>query len=99
MIVRIPRFLCVLYHARSSHQSLRTSTVCITALSKEKAEDFACFLFIVVIVAVIELFYDEFKTIFVEFTNFVCSCSELESQSRFQHLTNAFGGMGTRGID
>ena len=37
--------------------------------------------------------------VFVEFTNFVCSCSELERQSRFQHLTNAFGGMGTLGID
>ena len=29
MIVRIPTFLCVLYHAHSSHQSLRTSTVCL----------------------------------------------------------------------
>ena len=62
MIVRIPRFLCVLYHAHGSHQSSRTSTVCITALPKERAEGFTCFLFIVLIVAVIELFYDEIKT-------------------------------------
>ena len=42
MIIRIPRCLCVLYLA---HQSLRTSTICITAPSKEKARTFYMFPF------------------------------------------------------
>ena len=32
-------------------------------------------------------------------SNFVRSCSGVQSQRRCQHLTNAFGGMGTLGID
>ena len=32
-------------------------------------------------------------------SNFVRSCSGVESQRRCQHLTNAFGGIGTLGID
>ena len=40
MIVRISRCL---YHARSRHQSLRTSTIYITAFSKEKARTFYIF--------------------------------------------------------
>ena len=35
------------------------------------------------------------KDVFVEFTNFVCSCWN----QIFQHLTNAFGGMGMLGIN
>ena len=27
-------------------------------------------------------------------SNFVCCCSDVESQRRCQHLTNAFGGIG-----
>ena len=45
MIIRIPRCLCVLYLAQSSHQSLGTSTICITAPSKEKARTFYMFPF------------------------------------------------------
>ena len=63
MILRITRCLGVLYHAWSSHQSLRTSTVRITALSKEKARKFYVFPFHWLyytfqcwVVAVIELF-------------------------------------------
>ena len=32
-------------------------------------------------------------------SNFVRSCLDVESQRRCQHLTDAFGGMGTLGID
>ena len=32
-------------------------------------------------------------------SNFVRSCSGVESQRRCQHLTNGFGGIGTLGID
>ena len=32
-------------------------------------------------------------------SNFARSCADVESQRRCQHLTNAFGGMGTLGID
>ena len=32
-------------------------------------------------------------------SNFVQSCSDVESQRRCQHLTNALGGMRTLGID
>ena len=32
-------------------------------------------------------------------SNVVCSCSDVESQWRGQHLTNVFEGMGTLGID
>ena len=31
-------------------------------------------------------------------SNFVRPCADVESQRRCQHLTNAFGGMGTLGI-
>ena len=108
MILRITRCLGVLYHAWSSHQSLRTSTVCITALSKEKARKFYVFpfhwlyyIFQCWVVAVIELYLIMMNlnykmlhkgVVFVKFANFVCFCSDVESQKRFQHLTNAFGG-------
>ena len=32
-------------------------------------------------------------------SNFARSCADVESQRRCQHLTNAFGDMGTLGID
>ena len=108
MILRITRCLGVLYHACSSYQSLRTSTVRITALSKEKARKFYVFPFHWLyytfqcwVVAVIELFLIMMNlnykmlhkgVVFVKFTNFVCFCSDVESQRRFQHSANAFGG-------
>ena len=50
MIIRIPmQGVCVVFLARSSHQSLRSYTISITAPSKEKARTFMCFLFIDVI--------------------------------------------------